>query len=176
MAMACAARLLWGDATTRQLLRPQLRSTGWGLLGAAVMIAGTYVLYGPLCAVFSGLPRETEQLYQLLRSGASSTLWMLVLITAVSASEEIIWRGRTLTSAGDTRPARPSLRQTMRVFGFALVYGLAHAASGFVTLIGLAFLCGLFWGLLRVATRSLWAPILTHVLWDVSVMIVWPLA
>jgi membrane protease YdiL (CAAX protease family) len=62
------------------------------------------------------------------------------------------------------------------VFVASLIYGLAHIASGSVTLMAVAFVCGLAWGLLRVATRSLWAPILTHVLWDLVIVFVWPLA
>jgi membrane protease YdiL (CAAX protease family) len=39
-----------------------------------------------------------------------------------------------------------------------------------------AFVCGTVWATLRVATGSIVVPILAHVLWDLGVLLVWPLA
>lgn len=177
LASACAFRLTLGDASTRRLLTPRARTTGAGLLGAAGMIVGTYALYGPLGALFPRLPETTAQLYRMLRSGAPTPLATLLLIVVVSAAEEIIWRGRFLLAAEEGASLRwPTRAEALRVIGVAAIYGIAHVASGSLTLIAVAFVCGTAWGLLRVATRSLWAPIITHVLWDVTVIFVWPLA
>jgi len=64
-----------------------------------------------------------------------------------------------------------------RRFGWlaaALAYCLVHLASGNLVLIGAALVCGLFWGCLFVRYDSLWANIVSHVVWDVGVFILFP--
>ena len=48
----------------------------------------------------------------------------------------------------------------------ALLYAAAHVASGSWFLPVAAFGFGLAWGLMFVVTRSLWAVILSHVVWE----------
>jgi membrane protease YdiL (CAAX protease family) len=48
--------------------------------------------------------------------------------------------------------------------------------AGSFLLVACAFACGAVWGTLRVATGSLAAPIVAHVVWDLGVLLVWPVA
>ena len=50
---------------------------------------------------------------------------------------------------------------------------MATLESGLLILC--AFGCAVLWGGLRVATRSLVVPIIAHVVWDLGILVVWPL-
>lgn len=177
MAIVAAARLLVGDVTTRRLLKLHAGAVLLGLLGAAVLITGTFVLYRPLTQLFPALRGETQNLYALLRSAGVGQLPLATLTVVLSISEEIIWRGRVLASPADATPRSwPTGGQWLRIVGAAAIYGAAHIASGSITLMAVAFLCGCFWGALRLGTRSLWTSVIAHVSWDVFVMILSPLA
>jgi membrane protease YdiL (CAAX protease family) len=63
----------------------------------------------------------------------------------------------------------------VQIVAFAAVYALAALPLGSSLLVLCAFLCGVVWGGLRSATGSLVVPILTHVIWDLGVLVVWPL-
>jgi uncharacterized protein len=62
-----------------------------------------------------------------------------------------------------------------RVAILAACYAAATLPLGSPLLAACAFLCGLAWGSLRVATRSLAPPIVAHIVWDLGVLLVWPL-
>ena len=57
----------------------------------------------------------------------------------------------------------------------AACYAAATLTLGSFLLVVCAFLCGMAWGGLRVATRSLVAPIVAHVVWDLGIFLAWPL-
>ena len=177
MALLGAGRLVAGDASTRAMLKPRVLPIVLGLSGAVVMFAATRLIYGWLAHAFPALPVETARLYGLLRGEGLRGLSLALVIGTVAASEEIVWRGRVLSSPADATPPRwPDGHQLLAVLGKTAIYAAAHAPSTSPLLIGVAFACGAAWGVLRVATRSLWTPLLTHVLWDMCVMVLWPLA
>jgi membrane protease YdiL (CAAX protease family) len=53
---------------------------------------------------------------------------------------------------------------------------VAHAATLNPLLFGAALGCGIFWGLLAAVTDDLTAPIVSHLVWDVMILFVTPLA
>lgn len=177
LAMLGAARLLLADAGTRRLLVPR-RSTPALAAGSAVaMVGATYVLYGALARFFPALPGATTDLYGVLRAGGYGKVSLAALVVVISACEEIVWRGRPLEEAAHRSGAHPLTRAaTARVLLVALLYGACHLTSGSFLLALLAAACGLAWGLLRVAGRSLWPSILVHAAWDLAVLVAWPLA
>ena len=63
-----------------------------------------------------------------------------------------------------------------RVLSVALLYGACHLTSGSLLLALVAGACGVAWGLLRVAGRSLWPAVLAHAAWDLAILVAWPLA
>jgi membrane protease YdiL (CAAX protease family) len=74
-----------------------------------------------------------------------------------------------------TRFATERLGAALGIVAGAALYTLAHAATMNPLLLGAAFGCGLYWGLLAAATDDLTAPIVSHLVWDVMVMFVTPL-
>ncbi len=96
-------------------------------------------------------------------------IWIVLMMTLIIApAEEIFWRGfvqRRLTEKFDL------------LIGFAvatLLYSLVHVWSLNLMLIAAALVCGFFWGLLTLYYRSLWPAIISHIIWDLAVFIIFP--
>jgi membrane protease YdiL (CAAX protease family) len=164
------------DARVRALLRP---SWAQALLGFAVAAAMVLATHGAFTAVSHVLPvaaQSTWRLFQLLDVVGFAPLERASLIVVIAACEEVIVRGALLgpPAHGGLLQGLPR-RELLRVLGSAVLYALATATLGSGLLLLTAFCCGVLWGLLRVATRSLVAPIVAHVGWDLGVLVLWPL-
>jgi membrane protease YdiL (CAAX protease family) len=177
LAMLGAARLLLADPGTRRLLVPRRSTLALAAASAVAMVATTYALYGPLARVFPALSVATKGLYGVLHAGGYGRTSLAALVVIISACEEIVWRGRPLEEAELLSGTHPlTLAATWKVLLVALLYGACHLTSGSFLLALLAAACGLAWGLLRLAGRSLWPSILAHAAWDLAILVAWPLA
>ncbi len=172
LAVLAAARLAATDPETKALLSLRPGALRLAAAASALMVGATFVLYRLLVHGFPGLPSATGDLYRVLHATGYSRAALVLFVLALSAAEEIVWRGRALA------PARPDLhpRGTAHVTLLALFYGACHLTSGSPLLGVLAAACGAYWGFLRVKGRSLLPAILTHAAWDLAVLVAWPLA
>jgi membrane protease YdiL (CAAX protease family) len=176
LAVLAAGRLALGDPGTRRLLRPSASSLLLGAVGGLAMVGATYGLYRVLAPLFPALPGATRGLYDLLNASGYRPPVLGALVVLLSFCEELVWRGRSLTDAAAGPGAWPIHGPAVaRVAAVALLYGGASLTSGSLLLAALATGCGLCWGLLRVAGRSLWPAVITHAAWDLAVLVVWPL-
>jgi len=174
-ALAAAARLVAGDPGTRRLLRPTPVATAAGAAVGVASLAATYLLHAALAGVWPELSASVSGLYRMLASGPGARWQLALMIGFVGAAEEIVWRGRALPALpGAPGPALGRAELAAAARGAAL-YGVVHLASGSRILPLMAFVCGLGWAVLRLATRSLWAPMVAHVTWSSTVLIVRPL-
>lgn len=173
LAVLAAVRLVLIDPETRRLLLPRASAGSLAAPGALVMIGGTYGLYAALVEVVPSLADATSGLYGVLNAGGYGPLALATQVVAIAACEEVVWRGRNL----EPPPARGAVdaAAARRAALLALLYGACHATSGSLLLVLVAAACGLAWGLLRIAGRSLWPAILVHAAWDLAVLVVWPL-
>jgi len=162
---ALAALALGSDAEARALLRPSVRTVGVGLAAGLVMVALTHVAFAVVATLLPEVRAATVRLFDLLNVGGFSPAARAGLVVVIASCEEVIFRGALLGPPGAPR----------RVLGLAAIYALAMATLGSGLLLVCAFVCALLWGALRVATRSLVAPILAHVVWDLGVLVVWPI-
>jgi membrane protease YdiL (CAAX protease family) len=170
-----AARLVAGDPVTRRLLRPSSFATAIGFSAGLLSIVLTYVLYFPFSELLPDFPRAVRDLYAIMNS-AGYDRWALVsIILVVIAAEEIVWRGRMLERGvgGSPHPLAWKVAQSLL---FGAIYAAAHYTSGSGLLVFVAFAFGAAWALLRILTGSLWAPLVAHVLWDMAVLMVWPVS
>ncbi|HEY3450492.1 MAG TPA: type II CAAX endopeptidase family protein [Myxococcales bacterium] len=158
---------LWSEPSLRRVSRPALSALGLGLAAAAFQIAASLLLYPPAWKLVPGLWDAVNGLYRLL--GHPNTWQAWLALPFVVLSEELIYRG-ALQGALEQR-----LGRWLAVPAAVGLYTLAHLASCNWALIALTIPCGLFWGLLRAATKSLWAPVLCHLLWDWAILVVVPL-
>jgi membrane protease YdiL (CAAX protease family) len=168
---AAVSLAIWGmlldDRIAGDLRRPTPRLLGIGVLAGLFMLAVTYLGYG---VVMAGIPRlhgATGELYRFFSSLPRPLIPLAV--PAIIVSEEIVWRGR----------AQALFQESMKPYPAALaaaaLYALAHAPIGSPLLAAVAFACGLFWGNLRAATGSIIPSLISHVIWDLFVMVLFPL-
>lgn len=173
-----AALMIATDRSTRQLLRPSFGHVAVGLCAGISMVALTHLSFRVVVGLAPEVQAETDRLFQLLRVGDYSPALRTSLIVLVASSEEIIFRGPLLgafPAAGGRLFENLGRRELLWVLGLAVVYALATAALGSWLLVLCAWVCAIVWGALRVASRSLVVPILTHVVWDVGVLVVFPI-
>jgi membrane protease YdiL (CAAX protease family) len=173
--VAAAARLVAADATTRRLLAPGLAPLGVGAAAGLAMIAVTYLAFPPLASASAAAVGGARDLYAALGAAQHQPATLVAVLGVVAASEEIVWRGRILARPSSATGSTVRLRDVARVLAHAVVYGGAHGASGSALLCLVAFLCGIAWGFVRVASGSLWPSVVAHVAWSSAVLVLWPL-
>jgi len=142
------------------------------------MVILTHVVYALLAAGIPFVLPATGELFVLLNVVGFSSAQRAVLIVLIASCEELLFRGPVLASArtgAEHRTGHLTRKEVRRIFGFAAVYAVTTAPLGNSLLIVCAFVCGSVWGALGVEARSLTVPILAHVVWDLGVLLVWPL-
>ena len=162
-----AAVVLVRDPQARRLLRPSVRLLALGLAGGLLMTAATYALFGVFARMAPDLRLLTIGLYHELRAPSFTPAERAALIPLVAAAEEVVFRGIALPDGGKGAARAVALN--------ALLVGVAHLSSGNWLLALVAALCGAAWGALRVATRSCVPGMVTHVVWDLAILVVRPL-
>ena len=162
-----AAFVLVRSPQARALLRPSMSLLAIGVAGGAVMIAGTYALFAVLVRLAPDLRLLTIGLYNELRAPSFTPAERAALVPLVAAAEEVVFRGIALPDGGKNAARAVAVN--------ALLVGAAHLSSGNWLLALVAALCGAAWGAMRVATRSCVPGIVTHVAWDLAILVVQPL-
>jgi uncharacterized protein len=161
----------------RSLLRPSVARTAVGLAGGAMMVVATHLAYRAVVTCAPPVAGATRELLILLNVVGFSPAVRALLIVLIASCEEVLFRGLLPfpATARSSLPHWPSLRQLGQIVAFAAVYALTTLPLGSALLLLCAFACGSLWGLMRVATGSLVVPLLAHVVWDLGVLLVWPL-
>lgn len=158
--------LILDRADTLRRLRPTWKHVALGCAAGLVMVAATRVLF-PL--VLSQAPAVELLTAALYLAFGKVTLLKLAVMVLVIGCEEIVWRGAIQTSV--ERYVRPE-----RAFVVAaLAYAAAHVPVGSPLLAVVALCCGLFWGALAAWSRSLVPSLISHLIWDLAVLVFWPL-
>jgi membrane protease YdiL (CAAX protease family) len=153
------------------LLRLSLRGSVLGLGVGAAMTAATYLGYPMVAALEPAVAAEVRGLYQQLELGDPATALPLVCI--VVAGEELVWRGALLEGLAPGR--RWSSRELGKVALASAAYAVAQAGFGSALLVAVALPCGAVWAALRLHTRELGAPLLSHLVWSSFVLWLVPL-
>jgi uncharacterized protein len=140
-----------------ELVRPWLTPIGIGLALAALFVVGALVV--------REIPFLGDQVTSVLDYADQGSLTLLVLITLVNGiAEELFFRGAAYASI----PWRP-------VLWTSIAYPIATLATGNLMLSFAAVLLGVVVGFERRASGGVLAPILTHVTWSLSMLLVLPL-
>jgi membrane protease YdiL (CAAX protease family) len=127
----------------------------------AALLTGLFVVGGLLVRQ---VPWLDAQVRHVLDHAQHGSVPLLILVTALNGvAEELFFRG-ALYAATTRHP----------VVVTTIAYTAATLATGNVMLALAAMLLGLLVGLERRATGGIQAPIITHVLWSVSMLFVLP--
>jgi membrane protease YdiL (CAAX protease family) len=136
--------------------RPLAMPVGYG-----VLLAGLFVVGGLLVRQ---IPWLDAQVRHVLDHAQHGSVPLLVLITALNGvAEELFFRG-ALYAATTRHP----------VVVTTIAYSAATMATGNVMLAFAALLLGVLVGLERRATGGIQAPVITHVVWSVSMLFLLP--
>ncbi len=149
--------------------RPSAQSVAIGTAVGVVMAVGTWVLYPISIRLVPEIAPEVGSLYALLRQ-PPGPLAALPLLLFVVAAEELVFRGLAIDVL-----SKP-LGQGRAVVVAALLYTLPQIAMRSPVLIFVALSCGLVWGFLRLRTGGLAAPFLAHIVWNILVFVLYPVA
>jgi hypothetical protein len=177
LVLAGAALVFGAVPATR--LRPSLGTVGVGLVAGVLMVVLTHAAYAVVGWLVPEARVATAGLYELLHVGGFSPAARAGLIAVIATSEEVLFRGALPSSrAAPGGPRRLGLARADLgpIVILAAIYALATVTLGSLLLVVCAFACALVWGALRLASGSLVAPVVAHVVWDLGVLVVWPLA
>lgn len=146
-------RITAGEVMRRPILTPIA-------IGAAM--AGVFVVGG---LIVRDIPFLGDQVRSVIEYANQGYLPILVAITLVNGiAEELFFRGAAYASITQSPVAWTTL-----------AYGVATLATGNVMLSLAAVLLGVVVGLERRASGGILGPILTHVTWSLSMLLILPL-
>lgn len=163
-ALLVAAVLATDAPRVAALLRPTLPLLVIAVLAAAVMVAVTDFSFVVLIRWMPSLRGLSAEIYGRFVDGHTMPATLAFVVPLVFA-EEILWRGAF-------QDAFQLQSQTVRVLLAAAIYAAAHAPFGSALLVGVAFVCGIYWSALRAASRSLIPSLVAHLAWDVTLIII----
>jgi len=166
VAMGLLLAVSLGFRAVRRRLVPTARRLGLGLAAGAALFGLTRLAVWALPKAWPAWEGYARDLGAW--KGGHSTLFLATTLVMIVVAEETLWRGVV---------ARFAVERFGRVVGLlagAAFYAAAHAVTLNPLLLAAAFGCGLFWGLLAIATDDLTAPIVSHLAWDVMILFVVP--
>jgi uncharacterized protein len=136
--------------------RPVLIPAAYGAVLAVVFLVGALLV--------RQVPWLETQVQHVLDHAQEGSLPLLIVITAVNGvAEELFFRGALYAAT----PRYPVVVTT-------LAYAAATLATGNVMLAFAAVLLGLLVGLERRATGGIQAPVITHVVWSLTMLLALP--
>ena len=139
------------------LRRPIITPIAVGLLLAALFVLGAFAI-----RTIPTLARLAEDVLGYARLG---DLWIIFMITLVNGiAEELFFRGSLFAAIGAWHPVLIS----------TVVYASATIAGGNPVLVFAAVVLGTVVALQRRASGGILAPILTHITWSLSMLLVLP--
>lgn len=151
-------------------LVPTWRPIAIGIAAGVLMALATHAGFRlALLILVPELEAQAGELYGQLDDWPGRPAAALILALVVLA-EELVWRGLAVDLL------RPRLSAPLVVLAAAALYAIPQLATGspLVVLLGLG--CGMIWTTERLITGSLVAPLATHLVWDLAIFIVWPVA
>lgn len=145
------------DTSVRSLLQPGVRETLLAIPATLPLLAGLWLVSRSAWPPFRRLVTEVEEHLLPLFAGCS---WGQLALVAAAAGigEEALFRGVLLAVAS------APFGVPLAVAATSVVFGLVHLVTP--TYAVLAGLVGAYLGWLAVATGGVWAPAVTHGLYD----------
>lgn len=141
-----------------RLFRPELIEIGIGIAAAAVLWAVFWLGDRLVTRLFPRLSAQVDDLYAV--RGETTTARMPFVLAVIGPAEEVFWRGLVQSRAG---------------IAVALVaYALVHVWERKPILLLAALVGGVFWGGLFAWRGTLVAPVVSHLLWDLAIIVWFP--
>lgn len=178
MSFSTSLLAAWSFALCRPMITRDelsLRNVVFGLLAAVLLYAlfwvgnqALMILSGALPSLIPDRAGNIRAVYAN-RGGLSPLLVAMLLFFPIGFGEEVFWRGfvqRRLTASWGPWAA---------FLCTSLFYTAAHLPTLNPVLILAALTCGLFWGALYMVSGRLVPVLVSHMLWDPAIFVVWPM-
>jgi uncharacterized protein YbjT (DUF2867 family)/membrane protease YdiL (CAAX protease family) len=150
-----------------ELWRPRPRDLVRGAWAAAgLYVAGALVVRALVAS--PGLAAQMADVYGWRHAVPDALIVPLLLLIVLG--EEIVWRGAI------TLPLAARFGRWAGVLLGAVAFAVAHLPLGLPVLLVAALGAGAFWSALAIKTRSLVPAVVSHVLWDLTVLFWLPYA
>ncbi len=150
----------------RHWLRPTWRAIWTGLAIGIGMTAATYAIFHLAVQIAPSLDQQVQQLYRGARTTTLAQALAWIVVAAIA--EEVLFRGAWPATLRNYMPAPVA-------FGVSLVtYAFAQSGTGSWIVMALALGCGVFWTLQRWYTGSLLSPLISHLIWTPTVILLYP--
>ncbi len=142
----------------RRWLRPDPIEFVIGAISAAVLWAAFWVGDRLVSRILPAMSAEVDDLYAV--RGETTTARMPLVLAVIGPAEELFWRGLVQSRAG--------------IVVALIAYALVHVWERKPILLVAALMGGAFWGSLFVWRDTLVAPIVSHLLWDLAIIVWFP--
>ncbi len=129
-----------------------------GVLSAAVLWGVFWVGDRLVTRLFPKMSSEVDDLYTV--RGETTTARMPIVLAVIGPAEEVFWRGFIQARAG--------------IVVALVAYALVHVWERKPILLLAAVVGGAFWGAIFAWTGTLGAPIISHLLWDLAIIVWFP--
>jgi membrane protease YdiL (CAAX protease family) len=162
--LVCVVAVAADAAHLRGLLKPQLRAAAIGLAIGVGMTALTYPVFKLAASQLPWLRGTVTSLYIGARSTTlpKALAWVLAVILA----EELLFRGAWLHALSQ------HMSQGQAAAVSVATYSLAQFGTGSVIVMLMAVVCGSIWTVQR--TGSLLSPLVSHLIWTPTVILLYP--
>jgi uncharacterized protein len=147
----------------------------YGIISAVVLYfifwAGNHILMFINKNYPQFLPHRIENIQSVYanRGALSPVIVGLLLLFPIGFGEEIFWRGFIQSGLQQRINGLWALMIT------TILYTLVHLPTGNPVLLLAAFTCGIVWGSLYYALKSVVPVLVSHMLWDVAIFVIFPI-
>lgn len=138
-----------------------------GVVSAVVLYSVFFVGHRLAGAVADRAIEQVRRIY-LLREAVP--LWKITLfLLLIAPAEELFWRGFV------QRRIAERYGKWQGYFAATVLYAVVHVWAFNPMLTAAALLCGLAWGWVFLRSGSLWSGLVSHIIWDVTIFVVFPI-
>jgi membrane protease YdiL (CAAX protease family) len=141
----------------------------WGLASAIALYGIFYAGNFFSNLLFNNAQGEIASIYNF-KGNASSVRIFLLMMVVIGPGEEILWRGII---------QRKLMQNTSRLAGFIIAtafYTLVHIFTGNFMLVMAAMVAGIFWGWMYMKYHSIAMNIISHLIWDITIFLLFPIS
>ena len=139
----------------------------WGVVSAAALYLVFFVGNILVREVFHFAPQDIHSVYGF-KGDASALRIALLMLLFIGPGEELFWRGFIQGNLSAL------MGKTTGFLLAVLFYTIIHVATGNLILILAALTGGLFWGWLYMRHQSMLLNMVSHIVWDISVFLLFP--
>ncbi|HKU40234.1 MAG TPA: CPBP family intramembrane glutamic endopeptidase [Polyangiales bacterium] len=162
----CAVSIASDPRAIWSWLAPRARDIWIGLAVGILMTALTYPVFRLGVAIEPSLDAQVQGLYV----GARSTTLpkALTWVVAIICAEELLFRGAFPATLQRWLPRRAAFSLSL------IAYTLAQYGTGSWIVMAMAGVCGSIWTVQRLYTNSLLSPLISHLIWSPTVILLYP--